>query len=273
MVQGKNDFSFLDANLGKYITLRMAAFNEVGIGLLSEPAFLEINQDLVVNDQEMSVETSNYYTWIIVILLLVLLFLVLLMAVVLHSRKQSVYGRKPVRSSTLTSTKISSNDESPYYKNSFLLNDPDNSVFKTPLGSQSMWRDSQWTKYTTDKLFPSEKKILLLNPNNAESLTMPSGILKSPENEYASIDDDRVTNKRESCKSLTTFGGFMPLISKSPEPYATTDILNVNKQTLNNLNEGNRLSQQQIYQRVSTFQLKIKTLLLIFEHLKYFVSL
>lgn len=254
-------FHFIDTNLGKYITLRMAAFNEIGMGSLSEPAFLEINQDLVVNDQEISAETTTYYTWIIAVLGSVLLFLVLLMAVVMHSRKQSIYGRKSVGSNTLTNTKCSNNDESPYYKNSFVLNHPDSGVFKAPLGSQSMWRDTQWAKYTNEKLLPSEKRMLLLTSNTNESLTMPAGLLKSPENEYASIDDDRGSNgngnKRESCKSLSTFGGFLPLLSKSPEPYATTDILTVNKQTLNSLSEVNRHSQQQIYQRVSTIRITI----------------
>jgi hypothetical protein len=236
-------------NLGKYITLRMAAFNEVGMGSFSEPAFLEINQDLVVNNQEISAESSTYYTWIIAILGSVLLFLVLLMAVVMHTRKQSVYGRKTVGSNTLSITKCSSShDESPYYKNGYILNHPDTA-------NQSAWRDMQWAKYTNEKLMPSEKRMLLLTSNTSESLTLPAGLLKSPENEYASIDEDNNVsgNKRESCRSLSTFGGFLPLVSKSPEPYATTDILTVNKQALNNVTDVNRHSQQQIYQRVSNF--------------------
>jgi hypothetical protein len=115
--------------------------------------------------------------------------------------------------------------------------------------SNQVWMDSQWMKCaTTEKGISSEKRKLLLTNNADSSKTLPSQ--SSPENEYACIDDglrsnfepNFVKNKnRDSCKSMSTFSGFIPTLSNGlePEPYATTDLLLNNRNSNNSNSSGN----------------------------------
>ena len=135
--------------------------------------------------------------------------------------------------------------ESAYVHNSLMIN----SHRKTGFDNQQVWSDSQWMKCATaEKGISSEKRKLLTSSSvNNDCKTLPCQ--SSPENEYACIDEGGLRNnfesnfvknkKRESCKSMSTFSGFIPTLSSGlgnlePEPYATTDLLLSNRNSTNN---------------------------------------
>jgi hypothetical protein len=139
------------------------------------------------------------------------------------------------------------NSDPTYINNSLLINNQ----LKVPYEHHQVWSDSQWMKCATEKGISSEKRKLLLTSGTADSKTLPSQ--PSPENEYASIDDELKISfdsnflkkkNRDSFKSMSTFSGFIPTLSNnvlgnSPEPYATTDLLLSNRNSNNSNGSGN----------------------------------
>jgi hypothetical protein len=139
------------------------------------------------------------------------------------------------------------NSDPTYINNSLLINNQ----LKVPYEHHQVWSDSQWMKCATEKGISSEKRKLLLTSGTADSKTLPSQ--PSPENEYASIDDELKISfdsnflkkkNRDSFKSMSTFSGFIPTLSNnvlgnSPEPYATSDLLLSNRNSNNSNGSGN----------------------------------
>jgi predicted cation transporter len=80
-------------NRAKNSWVRIAAFNAVGLGPLSDPFPLE--QELAAHDgNELMLENSARYTWIIALFGSLVFVLILVLSVFVYYRKRSLYSRK-----------------------------------------------------------------------------------------------------------------------------------------------------------------------------------
>ena len=82
---------------GKIFSTQIAAFNEIGIGPFSEPS--QIDYELSeYSGNELTLENSSRYTWLIAMFGSLVFMLILVMSVLVYYRKRNLYHRKTVTS-------------------------------------------------------------------------------------------------------------------------------------------------------------------------------
>jgi hypothetical protein len=78
--------------------VRVAAFNEMGLGPFSEAFPLELESYSQFGDNELVLENSTRYTWLIAMFGSLVFMLILVMSVLVYYRKRNLYNRKTVAS-------------------------------------------------------------------------------------------------------------------------------------------------------------------------------
>jgi hypothetical protein len=81
----------------KIYPVRIAAFNVIGLGPYSEPFHLELDA-VHYDENELAVENSTRYTWLIALFGSLIFMLILVMSVLVYYRKRNMYHRKTMAS-------------------------------------------------------------------------------------------------------------------------------------------------------------------------------
>jgi hypothetical protein len=82
---------------GKIYSVRIAAYNVIGLGPYSEPFHLELDT-VHYDENELAVGNSTRYTWLIALFGSLLFMLILVMSVLVYYRKRNMYHRKTMAS-------------------------------------------------------------------------------------------------------------------------------------------------------------------------------
>ena len=82
-------------NRAKNVWVRIAAFNSVGLGPFSEPLLLDA-ETTYFDENELVLENSARYTWLIALFGSFVFMLILVLSVLVYHRKRVIYSRKTV---------------------------------------------------------------------------------------------------------------------------------------------------------------------------------
>ena len=84
-------------NRAKNVWVRIAAFNFIGLGPFSEPQLLDA-ETTHFDENELVLENSARYTWLIALFGSFVFMLILVLSVLVYYRKRVIYSRKTVSS-------------------------------------------------------------------------------------------------------------------------------------------------------------------------------